>query len=562
MTMKKSLLTLSLFAVTLVAANAQRAAFKANKTVNRQVPAVLKMSKKAERRTLNVQTAPSATFNVVDAIKAKKAFRAEGVDSVAALYNYPAGTFFEGLSWEWGSYSLAFTHVPALTNIVFPNYSYWDTEKDVTISWLRPENPTDPETGDEMEMDENYGGIMQAFGYAYAPALTVTQGTASETYQDVYTLSNGSIYAGFVLGGTDTLTAGFGNCNPAIGFYSGFVGGIGFNSKQEFNASGKVCTGFAETFDKPLGHTYVTSVSINGWVNAADQSPLPETVLGENDTLIARICTFSDEGLVPYADAICTASDIPVYDAVTNGNATLVYRFVEWDEDFGLVDAPVILPDEDFIVLFPGFDKLSNTFTVPFSPADGWAGNGYAILDDNSISTIGYRSNPNIPQTNLSVGFEAAIPLIQLADESTIVDFPVEGGYGITGYNEEDGDPYNDIDFYTLSSAEQWMIVESPEWVEEILFDEEYLEQGALLWYASAEALPEGVEGRSGQLVFSLYGKEVAVPVKQGKVDLAVEGVKMAQNKQQTAVYNLMGQRMNANAKGLLIKNGKKYLVK
>lgn len=554
--MKKSLLTLSLLAVTLVSANAQRAAFKAGKVANRQVPVAMKAMKQSGRALLNAKVGTAATFKAADIAKTRKSFRAEGADSVSAVYMMPYGSFVAGLSKDWYSYKNDLYFSPALEKAVFPNYSYWDETKDVTNTW-----EIDLSSGtQELEMDENYNGIMEPFGFYPVPTLTVKQGTAVDDFQ--FSPDSKTVYLG---GGTDSIQRALGNADLNLGFYGGFSDAGGFSAKEKFNGTDKVCVGFAEAFDKPIGHTYATSVSLHGYFKKDANGNLPSSAIGENDTLVAEVCTFSEEGkLVPYAMAISTAADEPYFDEY--GNVTYVFRFVENDEDFGLIDSPIVLPNEDFIVLLTGFQRLEGSVTVPFAPSNSedmaWAGHGYAILDDGSISTIGYRSQPNIPQVDLTISFDAAIPMIQLADESTIVDFPVEGGYGITGYNEEDGDPYNDIDFYTLSSAEQWMIVESPEWVEEILFDEEYLEQGYLLWYASAEALPDGVEGRSGQLVFSLYGKEVAVPVKQGKVDLAVEGVKMAQNKQQTAVYNLMGQRMNANAKGLLIKNGKKYLVK
>lgn len=547
--MKKSLLTLSLLAVTLVAANAQKASFRMQHRAVKKVPAAaLQLKKAPERKTLNTQMAPSVTFSAASIAKAKQAFRAEGEDSVSALYKMPTGIFVAGLSPDWYSYSNDLYFAPALEEVVFPNYSYWDTTKDVSISWTLATSQGDT----EMEQNEEYDGIMTPFGYYNIPTLTVTQGTASESYQ----FSPDGTTAVYVGGGTDSLQTGLGNADLNLGFYGGFQGGIGFNALSEFNESGKNLIGFAETFDKPIGHTYATTVSLHAYFKE-----VPTEALGANDTLFAEICTFSEEGLVPYALAICTADDVAHFDE--NGNVTYVFRFVEDDEDFGIIDVPVVLPNEDFVVLMTGFDKANKAVTAPFAPADGWAGNGYAILDDGSLSTIGYRSNPTIPQTNLTISFDAALPLIQLTDEKTTVMFPDEGGYGVTGYDPDDGEPYNDIDFYTLSPKDQWMVVEAPEWVEEIEYDESYLEQyGILLAYAVAEPLPADVEGRKGEIIFSLYGKECSVVVGQGNVDLGVEGVKVAGAKKQDAVYNLMGQRVSANAKGLLIKGGKKFLAK
>jgi hypothetical protein len=47
-----------------------------------------------------------------------------------------------------------------------------------------------------------------------------------------------------------------------------------------------------------------------------------------------------------------------------------------------------------------------------------------------------------------------------------------------------------------------------------------------------------------------------------GNIPTGISGVAVYENAANTPVYNLNGQRVNGNAKGIVIKNGKKYIVK
>lgn len=92
----------------------------------------------------------------------------------------------------------------------------------------------------------------------------------------------------------------------------------------------------------------------------------------------------------------------------------------------------------------------------------------------------------------------------------------------------------------------------------------------------TAEPLPEGIEGR-GRLIF-IEGRGVTseqfIFVFQGDAEagwddamenyelLGLKGVKTNNAVKTDRVYNLMGQQVSGSAKGLLVKNGKKYLSK
>ena len=234
----------------------------------------------------------------------------------------------------------------------------------------------------------------------------------------------------------------------------------------------------------------------------------------------------------------------------------------------GEVESPIILPQEDFIVTFTGFEDVPHSLTALMNPAEGFQGFGYAIVEDESFKTIAY-SNSTTPMQSLVVSFSGVLPDMELADPDLIVDFPVEGGYGITGEGTDDeGNPvtYEDVDFFSNFDYEDWAIVDAPEWVNGIEYNNQYIEQGYMLWYLQAEALPEETEGRWGKVVFEVYGKQIEVLVKQGEVDLdelAITSVNADNNsKKLNGVYTLTGQKAQKSTKGLLVKNGKKFINK
>ena len=82
-------------------------------------------------------------------------------------------------------------------------------------------------------------------------------------------------------------------------------------------------------------------------------------------------------------------------------------------------------------------------------------------------------------------------------------------------------------------------------------------------FYFGAEALPEGVEGRMETVTISVYGKEKKAIIKQGEVT-AIKGVTVndENSKFAGATYNLAGQKVGADYKGIVIENGKKVVKK
>jgi hypothetical protein len=249
-----------------------------------------------------------------------------------------------------------------------------------------------------------------------------------------------------------------------------------------------------------------------------------------------------------------------------NGLVYISFKFEEEDELLGTIEAPVVLPDEDFLVVISGFEQMKKgKFTAPFSPADGFGGHGYALLDDGSFATIGYSNEPQTPQQNLHIGFRAAIPVAHYAESNLDeVVFYKEGGLGVGQYDEEEDQAYGYVLVSTMSRSEMWEEIDVPDWVTYEMVDDYIEDRGIMPISFEAEPLPEGVFEREGEAVFELFGKELRIKLYQFDEEEYARGidtVKYNLNKS-SKTYNMAGQLVNDSYKGLVIKNGKKYLMK
>ena len=517
----------------------------------------------------------------------KSSRRAAG--DVSVMYAYPAGPFYYGLTDECYFYQTMQMLTGAFDDTEFSNYTSKEEADgsftgitDVTWDW-----GTNSETGEAItplaqKTDENGSMIAQAFGSMRFPTLkygdqsfeyTVTSSDGKTTYPCFWTAGTEGI-ADFEFsdgnGGTEVYKGTVGNYIPGLGLYSGFGDDYGYISNKTFynlenyqttkkwNNTGKKTIGFAEYYVKPVSHVYAESVVAWYWFDGVTDKTKP---LG-GKTITATICTFGEDNkLKEYATATATDDDVVIVSS-ENSLCYIEFKFSESDPILGDVDAPIVLPDEDFIVMLTGFDEVTGNFQSPITSADGWEGYGYAILEDQSISTIGYTNNPKSPQVSLPIGFRAALPVATYAEVNLpAVLFTEEGGVG-AGIEGNDG-LYGFSLIYTMSGKDQWEIVEKPDWISTIeLDDESVAERGNMFVTLEAEALPSGTDERSGKVVLELYGKQVEIPVYQSPNALGVKNISVDRNNNESAAYNLAGQRVNNSYKGLIIKDGRKFMNK
>lgn len=565
--MRKSLLTLAFIAGSITALNAQSTKLSVSKITE---PAqALQMQKHETREIAPLQTNMIGAGRI-SMTSNKRLVKSEAEADTSLFYGFPTGSLHYGLSDESSSYSSINMITGAFTDVEFTNYSRCEKGRIADVEWSWPSGS--PLNGTEV-VDERGSITAQAFGRIKFPVMTAGSFSYGKTFEDsndrlinAYWNAGidgiGVITFGNSDGTTEEKRASISNACPQYGFWGGFGNNHEFTSNanfytygngQDWTDTGKKLIGFAELYDKTLGFVYAEDVTAWFWTEGIETS----SPLG-GKTLTALICTFDSDGnLVPYATA--TAKDEDVTLLGTNGLCLMSFKFKEEDPILGEVEAPIALPEEDFIVLLTGFENLTGKFTATFASAGSVDGYGYAILEDGSLATIAYGNSPS-PQCNIHIGFHAAVPVAEIASpENGIAVVPENGGYAVTA--TEDGKNYNDVDIYTLSSSDKW-IVEKPEWIEEIEFDDEYLDRGFLVAYIKGQALPESIEGRSDKVVFTLYGKQVEITVTQGNTTTAISTVENNEAKTNGAIYNISGQKVNKDYKGIVIQDGRKFIQK
>lgn len=567
--MKKGLL--SLFALTLGVVTSQAQMSKA--VVRSKASAPQKMQKM------------DLSKRSVAPLMQKSSRRAAG--DVSLMYRYPMGALYYGLTDESYSYTSVQMLTGAFDDTEFTNWSRvekadgtkdWLT--DVTWDWGTYDDG-DPITPIAQRTDEDGSLIAQAFGYMKFPAVKY----GDQSFEYTVSNSQGAEVSSYWTAGTEGIAdftfydsngqsevhqGAVGNYIPGFGFYSGFGDDYGYISNKTFynlenyqttkqwNNTGKKTIGFAEYYVKPVSHVYAESVVAWYWFDGVKDKTKP---LG-GKTITATICTFGEDNkLKEYATATATDADVVIVSS-ENSFCYIEFKFSESDPILGDVDAPIVLPDEDFIVMLTGFEDVTGNFTSPITSADGFTGFGYAILEDQSISTIGYTNDPESPQVSLPIGFRAALPVATYSEVNLpSVLFTEEGGVG-AGIEGNDG-LYGYSLIYTMSGKDQWVIVEKPDWISTIELDDEYVaERGNMFVTLEAEALPSGTDERSGKVVLELFGKQVEIPVYQSPNALGVKNITLDRNNGNTPAYNLAGQRVNNNYKGLVIKNGRKFMNK
>ena len=266
------------------------------------------------------------------------------------------------------------------------------------------------------------------------------------------------------------------------------------------------------------------------------------------------------------AQSDVTSENVDNTYASSSGLTGVIFDgFYVEDEDGMSEDVDFLQLDDEFVIEITDWDN--GTFTGVLGCQD---------LDVNSIPSAYftktgeeklYRFVTWFP--TLFVGLNDAVTGYLHTTDNTNITIANEGGEEkikvepmIVYVNEETGEPETGI-WLDESSEDvpEWLSIT---WEDHYELDEEgYLKDGANFeMFFKAEALPAEVEGRQVHLVFMQPGAFLHVTVKQGNttgISVTKKVVKMNNN---TPAYNLAGQRLNKNFKGLVVKDGQKFMRK
>ena len=115
-------------------------------------------------------------------------------------------------------------------------------------------------------------------------------------------------------------------------------------------------------------------------------------------------------------------------------------------------------------------------------------------------------------------------------------------------------------------SEEYYYAENIPDWILSLNIDISYYSSNNVnIIGATCEPLPEGVTGRYAELYIQGRGVKSADPIYVIQGDAEVTGINAVKNEAKAAnaaTFNMAGQQVNDNFKGLVIKNGRKVVIK
>ena len=252
------------------------------------------------------------------------------------------------------------------------------------------------------------------------------------------------------------------------------------------------------------------------------------------------------QGII-YTDSLYAETVVNVDDCVDlgEGSASLVAKFGEEDILGGWMEIVVTIPG-DFAVQITGYNEGNCDFGFI---TDYYTPGGTTVYTVNGKYTEFWKSG-----SNLAIMYEAYWPVAVNAAGSEVLVAPVEGGVAMDG-------EYPAIAIITnlLDPENEMYIEDAPEWIEGVLDASGFAEDGYVVAQFAAAALPAGETGRQGIVTINADGYLLDIVINQGEVvNTGVENVvaPLFDNK----IYNLLGVEVDENYKGIVIKNGQKYI--
>ena len=154
---------------------------------------------------------------------------------------------------------------------------------------------------------------------------------------------------------------------------------------------------------------------------------------------------------------------------------------------------------------------------------------------------------------NMLINYDAYWPTIMYGGGSDVLVAPAEGGVAMDG-------EYQAVALYsTVLDFENWGEVEAPEWIEYLLDESTLATKGYVAAQFTVAPLPAGETGRQGIVTIDADGYKLDIVINQGEVvNTGVENVVTPSFNGK--IYNLLGVEVDENYKGIVIKNGQKYI--
>lgn len=468
-------------------------------------------------------------------------------------YTNPAGTFYYGGKTASGM-TISYNMLPALTDIVFANKC---TDR-ASATWSINGNA---EEGDKNN-DFNYGWVL-ANGYVfYSP--TVTVGRNSYTYGE--NLSRSGLVA------TEEICEDLSGFNNAMGqTYIAFQDGYSFGVGEDVDDDGNtiVCGDVYQEYKKPLKPFYLSTVSLAYYSESG-------TPLAEGTTMMLYVFGQDEDGNLDklYAAMPVTAANFHPFEGGSGTQGRIDVECVVEDE-FGFEVAGGIVIDKAFTVLLDGYNQPGVDFglrmvDISDSPLDLYHNGGmmpavmeYYTTDGEFAGGMWYYNPAQNAQYNAEIYLNGMFDVASVEDSEELIA-PAEGGEVYTLIEEELYYPNVfttlwwvdefEVDNYTVEGLPSWITLQ------EVVSDTDgNLNYNSLILIA--DPLPAGQTGRTAEIrVVSEKGADSGImTITQGDAT-GITSVKS--NSATGKSYNLSGRQVKAGEKGLILRDGKKFIVK
>ena len=275
------------------------------------------------------------------------------------------------------------------------------------------------------------------------------------------------------------------------------------------------------------------------------------TMIPENAEIKIEIFAADLTQGIIYTDSILgtTVATVENFLEIQAGLGTLVATFQEEDPFGGMMDVSVVV-EGDFVVQLTGYNESGCDFGIY---AD------YYTPGSTTVYKVGGKLTPIFSaSSNLAIMYDAYWPTVQDA-AGNVMNVAVEGG---DAYYVAEGNKYNLLYTNVYYVDELWS-ADYPEWMEVEYFlanvGTEEEPEPVVAVAVTVEPLTEGT-GRQGIVTFDADGYVYELIVKQGDGGPATGVENVITPSFNGKTYNLLGVEVDENYKGIVIKNGEKFI--
>lgn len=368
---------------------------------------------------------------------------------------------------------------------------------------------------------------------ATSQAFTFGVGKAEDPYTDSYVYAGGTQYQ-FKFSDDTYATMTRQDPDGDLTFYTNW------GTPDKYSTSMSKIYNY---FEKPATPLYIEGIAL----------PVVGGNFSSDFNLHVKIYEVDYTGTRPILGRVLAEGDATIENvddtyATKSGLTFINFDDLYVEDEIGMSESlPFLHIDTEFMVVIEGWDN--GTFSGVLGCQDAPLDNARKSTWFEKTGEAGSMYSYTGWNTSLFVGLIGATYGWMHTEDNTNVVLPAEGGEATIHI----ADALYPAEYTWLDDD-----TEEPEWLDMALVPGETDFDFDFVFHA--DALPEGVEGRTAEVTFIQWGAKLTVKVTQG----VATGISTVVTKTETTgnTYNLAGQRVNSNYKGIVIKDGKKYIVK